>query len=216
VGYGDWYRNLQKNVPGAEFVPVQTFRNKDGRYKKITYPPVGLYIFSPKTAKNTDAVIKYLDWHAQEDVGWTMSFGIEGEHYEMKDGAPLPIDPGYNSKTWGYIIGDLRLLFNGPYPIGTEAEDKILVISQGDLGEFALASKKMAESDGFPEIVFNEEIAAWSKYGPEISKAYDEYWVKMVTASDFEATFAEFMREIKARNIEEVAAEREAYYKKYF
>jgi putative aldouronate transport system substrate-binding protein len=178
---------------------------------------VGLYIMSPATSTNTDAVIKYLDWMAQEDVAWTMNFGIEGEHYEMQDGAPLPIDPEYNRQTMGYIMGDLKLVFNGPpATISSDIIDAITRANNPVLGDEMIAAQEIAARDGFHEIVFNEELAEWSKYGPEIVKAADEYWVRMVMADDFDSAYSAFMEQLEARNIEEVVAEREAYFDRYF
>lgn len=216
VGYGDVYRNLMKNVPGAELAPIEVFQNSEGRYRKTMYPPIGLYNMNPATSDAEVAAIKYMNWMAEEEVGWIMSFGIEGEHYSLQDGVPIPIDPDHNQRTFGYVMGDLRIMWNGPFPVGKEIEDKVTILNNGDLGEFSLASKNMAVQDGMSEIVFNEEIEAWSKHGPELVKAYDEYWVKMVMADDFDAVYAEFMRELEDRGINEVLADREAYYDRYF
>jgi putative aldouronate transport system substrate-binding protein len=214
VTYGDWVRNLLKSVPTANYVPLETFCNKDGRYLKIAYPPVGLYNMSPATSKVTETAVKYMDWMAQKDVSFALTFGIEGEHYKLQDGVPLPIDVTYNAKS-RIMVNDLTIILNG-YPLPAETADKRTLLEYGDIGKPALASRTMAVRDSFPEVLFNEEIKSWSKYGPEIVKTWDEYWVKLIITDSFEATYTDFMSQLKARNIDEVVKERTAYYEKNF
>jgi hypothetical protein len=82
-------------------------------------------------------------------------------------------------------------------------------------GDFRVAAEQIALRGSSPEILLNEEIRAFSRYGAEIVKAADEYWVRMVMAENFDAAYEEFMRELRARNIDAVVAERQAYFERH-
>jgi hypothetical protein len=66
---GDVIRNLMANVPGGNFEPIEVFQNAEGDYPKIMYPPVGLYIMSPSTSDNTDAVVAEREAYYQRYYG---------------------------------------------------------------------------------------------------------------------------------------------------
>lgn len=209
------YGVLTKNIPDAELMPIEVFENSKGEYIKTHYAPAGLYLFVPKTAKNPEAAIKYLNWMAGEEVLNTLSFGIEGEHYKMEDGIPKTIDAKHNADTFAYVAGDMKLILNGtPLSFEQEMANNKLILGE-HLGNFAEQCQTLAAKNGIPQPVFMKELPSESKYGPEIANLCDEYWVKMVTAKDFEATYATFMTELKARGIDEIQAERTAYYNEF-
>lgn len=59
---------LKKNVPTATFVPIDTFINADGKYKKIAYNENGVNVFIPKSSKNAELAIKYLNWMSEPKI----------------------------------------------------------------------------------------------------------------------------------------------------
>src|SRR5690606_4397743 len=80
------------------------------------YPIHGAFVFIPKTCKNVEAAITYLDWLSTEQDGFTLFHGIEGEHFSYdEEGIPRIIDDEYNSIDKDWIRHDLFLVGNQGY-----------------------------------------------------------------------------------------------------
>lgn len=208
------YRALLERNPDAEYIPIEVFDNEDGHYYKSNYAPVGLYMFVPKSAKSPEAAVTYLNWMADYDVAFKLKFGNEGEQYEMQDGVPVVTDPEKTQETFGYISGDLNLLWNGFHPDTSEEiiNAQYLNTAGPELVDFAIASQEMAIKDGVTELVIPHIFESENNYNAELSNTYDAYWSKLITSKDFEKDYETFMNEVKSREIEEILAERTEYY----
>ncbi len=56
---------LAKNIPGAQFVPVNCFDTPEGTYINPTEPLYGMFVMVPATSSDkADACVKYLNWLA--------------------------------------------------------------------------------------------------------------------------------------------------------
>lgn len=82
------YANLAKNVPGAELIPIDPWQNDAGKHPKNGYSPNGMYVIIPKSSKNVDLAIQYLNWMADPKVTLFLQNGEEGVDYNMVDGVP--------------------------------------------------------------------------------------------------------------------------------
>ena len=80
--------DLKKNIPSAELVPVDTIQAIDGLTHKRGSPPTSLFWFIPKTAKNPEAAIRYVNWLAKFENYNFLQIGHEGINHEMIDGVP--------------------------------------------------------------------------------------------------------------------------------
>ena len=82
------YTDLLKNVPDAEWVAVDCFTSSDGITHKISYDPAGVNYFIPKSSKNPQAAMRYLNWLARYENYHFIQTGPEGIVHEMIDGIP--------------------------------------------------------------------------------------------------------------------------------
>lgn len=82
------YANLAKNVPGAQLIPIDPWQNDAGKHPKNGYSPNGMYIIIPKSSKNVDLAIQYLNWMADPKVTLFLQNGEEGVDYNMVNGIP--------------------------------------------------------------------------------------------------------------------------------
>ncbi|WP_284639457.1 extracellular solute-binding protein [Paenibacillus silviterrae] len=80
--------NLTKNVPGAQLIPIDPWQNDAGKHPKNGYSPNGMYIIIPKSSKNIDLAIQYLNWMADPKVTLFLQNGQEGVDYNMVNGVP--------------------------------------------------------------------------------------------------------------------------------
>jgi putative aldouronate transport system substrate-binding protein len=82
------YTDLLKNVPDAEWIAVDCFTSSDGVTHKISYDPAGVNYFIPKSSKNPQAAMRYLNWLARYENYHFIQTGPEGIVHEMVDGVP--------------------------------------------------------------------------------------------------------------------------------
>ncbi len=82
------YTNLKKNVPSAQLIPIDPWQNDAGKHPKYGYSPNGMYIIIPKSSKNVDLAIQYLNWMADPKVTLFLQNGQEGVDYNMVNGVP--------------------------------------------------------------------------------------------------------------------------------
>ena len=64
-------------------------------------------------------------------------------------------------------------------------------------------------------IVCKAVIQSEVKYNEQILSTVNNYWNKLLKASDFEATWTQYVNALKRNGIEEIVKERTAYYNKY-
>ncbi|MDR3283868.1 MAG: extracellular solute-binding protein [Treponema sp.] len=84
--------DLQKNVPGALFVPIDSFPSADGVTHKRGAPVAGgLTIFVPKTSQKLEAALRYVNWLAREENLRFLQFGTEGVNHQMVNGIPRAV-----------------------------------------------------------------------------------------------------------------------------
>jgi putative aldouronate transport system substrate-binding protein len=88
-------RDLWKNAPTAEFIPIEPFTSSQGKFGYVKADLSHKVVVINKAAKNPRACIEFLDWCVTE--GWkTLTFGLEGVHYRLVNGIPQVIDGELN------------------------------------------------------------------------------------------------------------------------
>ena len=210
VGTEGFYGTLKKNVPTAELLPLEVYDHDDGSYYKLEHPPFGFYLMTPKSSKSPESVVKYIDLLCREDIAWKLSFGIEGEHYTLDDyGAPIPIDFEYNSKTLDYTGEDLRLIARPEMMLNADAK-RSLDESKAEMDpyrEFNKMVDELGKRDAVQPFVQLTEIKTISRYMPQLIKLSDQYWVKLITAEDFDSMYEEFIVQLNKNGADKIIEE---------
>ncbi|MDR2397959.1 MAG: extracellular solute-binding protein, partial [Spirochaetaceae bacterium] len=80
--------DLQKNVPGAEMVPIDAIQSSDGITHKSAYDMAGLNYFIPASCKNPEAAMRYINWLARFENYHFLQVGPEGIVHDIVDGIP--------------------------------------------------------------------------------------------------------------------------------
>jgi len=80
--------DLRKNVPTAEWVALDCMTSADGIAHKMCYDPAGVNYFIPRSSKNHDAAMRYLNWLAKYENYHFIQTGPEGIVHNMVDGVP--------------------------------------------------------------------------------------------------------------------------------
>jgi putative aldouronate transport system substrate-binding protein len=143
--------DLQRNVPGADLVPVDAIRGIDGLTHKRGSPPTAMFWFIPKSAKNPDAAIRYVNWLSRFENYNFLQFGQEGINHEIVNGVPK-----IKQATGPWIQNSAG---NGDYAFN---------LNGYDLGDPELNMKALAGSYGWPpEIITNAYIISSTNAVPD-------------------------------------------------
>lgn len=113
--------DLRENVPGAEFVPVDTCTDVNGVTRKSAYDSAGINFFVPASCKNPEAALRYVNWLAKYENYHFLQVGPEGVTHDMVNGIPKikaaaglwvqnsPMNIDYTIHVNGLDLGDPEL-----------------------------------------------------------------------------------------------------------
>lgn len=214
---GSLLQTLKKSEPDAEYVSIAPFKNNlDGQIYNPAYSLNGFYMFIPKTAKNVDACITYLDWLATIEGGFTLYHGFEGEHFEYEDGIPVVKDIEYNASDKDWINNDLFLVGNAGY-YKTENEFNLATAQgYGEWKDYVIDNYSNATTGilRYTSVYSSEKQA---EYATELGLVNDEYMVKSVTCSpeEFDGIIEEWRAALKEAGADEVIEEYTNYYNSF-
>ena len=213
---GSLLKTLQENIPTADVVSIEPLKNvNDGKQYSAAYASGGLIAFCPKTAseEKVEACMTYLDWMCSKDGGFVLYHGFEGEHFEFDGDIPIVKDAEYNAKDKDWIRTDIFLTGNQGY--------------FATVDDFNACTSK--EAPGYEKyVVENYENAlvgtvdhdsvytspSTSDHIADLTSVYDEYKTAVITCTPdaFDATWEEYMDELKKVGVEQIIEERKAYF----
>lgn len=215
---GGLLQNLKANDPDAEFVSIKPMENvNDGVVYNNAYPLNGAFVFIPKTCKNVEAAVTYLDWLATEEGGFTLFHGFEGEHFEYVDGVPVVLDMDHNAETKDWTRHDLFLVGNQGYyekeeDFNNATSKEIPGWEQYVLDNYQNATHgKVLNEPTFASPTATENSA-------NLLATKDVYIVQLVTCepSEFDGIMEEFKAELEKYEIEKILEERTEYYNEFY
>jgi putative aldouronate transport system substrate-binding protein len=100
-GIDSYMKDLMKNVPDANPVPLAAFSTKYGKFGVYQETDANIFVAFNKDMKNPKAAIQYLDWLL--DKGWyALKNGVENTHYKLVSGIPQVIDADKFKKEVAY------------------------------------------------------------------------------------------------------------------
>lgn len=212
------YAMLLKNNPEAEIVAFDPFQNAQGRHPKWRGSKGGAFLMIPSFSKVQEEAVKYLDWMADEDIGFTLMNGIEGENYTLQNGIPVAIDKEYNNENMFNNL-DLSILYNGQDYGSFEKNIESFRVSDSVLGDLRAESKRIAalpDEDLYtnPMDDFDTPVESYIKNKPKLDKKYQELMIKSITAApaEFDAVYDGLVAEYMSIGGDEVTKERETVY----
>ncbi|WP_248924079.1 extracellular solute-binding protein [Paenibacillus hamazuiensis] len=211
---GNVFDTMKKNVPGAEYVSMDAFTNEEGKRPKAIYEPTGLHMMIPKSSKRAVEAIKYLDWMSKNDVLFTLTNGLEGQHYTMENGFPKPIATDEAKKTF-YNNADIAIVINGKDFGSKEKNIEGAAITYPNYKELAKQNIVNALTDGYTPPRFDRPIDADIKYGKITGEKAQETVVKSILAkpADFNKIFDDGVAEYLKIGGQAVIDEKRAAYK---
>jgi putative aldouronate transport system substrate-binding protein len=121
---------LARNVPGAEFIPVDLGLNNLDMMDKV-----GLQIFIPSYSQNQEGALKYLNWLAKPENYQFLQRGTEGVNHNIENGVPRIIgrpagDPWFQNSAQNI---DYTMPMNGVEMGSIELNARVLALSYGSI-----------------------------------------------------------------------------------
>ncbi|MCL2044092.1 MAG: extracellular solute-binding protein [Treponema sp.] len=80
--------DLQRNFPDGMWIAIDSFPSSDGVTHKIAYDQAALSFFIPRSSRNPEAAMRYLNWLARFENYNFIQTGPEGIVHEMVNGVP--------------------------------------------------------------------------------------------------------------------------------
>ena len=199
--YGRGIQNtLKENSPGAEFIPIDPFVNAAGQRAKRSNDPIGYYVFTPRTSKVPDLVVEYLAWMTDQSVLRILRNGYEGIHFTSRteDGIVLGAIPQNdlpNEQKWP--AGDLILVINGTDWGSEEMNNKAIMLSNPEYGQFIIQTNSIANNGRFDVPPITANITSESNLGTTVRNKGNELYVRSIMASpaQFDQVYDQLYRE---------------------
>lgn len=157
----------------AAVPPLATKYGTNGYQKEV--PNYLLTLFN-KDMKDPQAAMKFVDWML--DDGWkTLTYGVEGENYELKDNLPVMINNDVSNKI---------LSFAGEYRIVTQDEltPESLLVKAGDDPNQQKANKLYGDAIKLSEGTVYRKDFPYPPPVPEyqdIASQFQKKWEEVIT-----------------------------------
>lgn len=192
---------LLQNAPDANYVPVDTFKNYEGKYLKEVYNENGLFSFIPKSSKNAELAMKYLNWMANPEVLFFLQFGQEGINHKLIDGIPQGIAQTGENMQMSNLNLDYTLVVNGAELGDTEKNVRTYAaaLAAGDKNyeKLAIDSYKINTTDGYTGFYYGVPNEANIKYGKTLGDMNKQMIDRLVVAkpAEFDALYDKLVKE---------------------
>jgi len=202
-------KDIALNVPGAEFVPVDIFQNKEMMDK------AGLYIFIPSFSKNHIAALRYLNWLAKPENFHFLQFGQEGVNHIIVNGVPNIIerpagDPWFMN-SGGNI--DYTMPMNGVEMGSPELNAGVLALSYGSTPPDVIVNAYMISTRNARAAVYHSTTV--NQYAQTLQDKADQLLTQAITARprDFDSVWDAGIQDWLASGGQEALNERASLYK---
>lgn len=163
-----------------------------------------------------DVALRFLDFMYSKKGSMFQNFGLEGDHYLMKDGLPYYTDKVLKgNETASNILKSAGCNADIPYVQDFWYEEQWL--TEEALKGFELYDKNGYNQTPFPTLSYTkEEKDRYAVLNTTITTYVNEYKQKWVFGtSDVDATFDEYVKQIKDMGIDELTKIQQAAYNRY-
>ncbi|MEK0312608.1 ABC transporter substrate-binding protein [Cohnella sp. 56] len=192
--------SFKKLNPAGEYISVDPIKGPDGFSSDMPDPRIGWCYLIVTDATDADSAVQVLNTMATPDVFKLITFGREGEHYNMKDGIFTPtIQPEEGSK-----------LGLGNFGWYVQRKDAANIKNTPEVTK--MFEQKIASSQPMRDkIVYFKAIdrPEWDKYSEDIKKAREELFWGIITGKtsvDAFDGFAKTYDKLGGKQIDEEAA----------
>jgi putative aldouronate transport system substrate-binding protein len=202
---------LAANVPGAEFVPVDIFQNKEMMDK------AGLHIFIPAFSMNHIAALRYLNWLAKPENYHFLQFGQEGVNHTIVNGVPNTIerptgDPWFMNSANNI---DYTMPMNGTETGSPELNARVLASSYGNTPPDVIVNAYMISTRNARAAAVYQAAITVNQYARILQDKADQLITQAIICNprDFDRIWDDGIRDWLASGGQEAINERASLYK---
>ncbi len=209
-----WLHELQANVPGAELVAIDPFKNSLGKTEKGLYDVAGVNFFVPAASKNVEGALRYVNWLAKFENHYYLQIGDEGVTHEMIDGVPKII-PATNEKIMNSPQNiDYTIMINGIDVEDSSKYGQALAQSYTVDPQLVVDAYNYAMKDGRPAIIVPVTLSVAGPYTQTLVDKGNTLMAEAVTCKpeEFDATWDRNIQDWLASGAQEIIDERTAKY----
>ncbi|MDR1901165.1 MAG: extracellular solute-binding protein [Treponema sp.] len=206
---------LALNVPGAQFVPIDPFKNSEGKTPKDIYDPQGILSFIPVYSKAPEAAMRYLNWLSIFENRYFLQVGPEGIVHDIVDGIPqLKRGEGLWIQNSDQNL-DYTIPING-MDLGDPIKNENSVVNAfpAEYRDLIIEAYAMSLKDGrAPPVVSGVELIEATKY-PELGDKWNDVLVQAITCpiAQFDRVWDDGIKAWLAAGQQAVIDERKAKY----
>jgi putative aldouronate transport system substrate-binding protein len=207
-------RDLKVNVPEAEIVTIDPFKNSAGVTEKRLYDAAGVNIFIPASSKNIEGALRYLNWLAQFENRYYLQIGDEGVTHEMVDGVPKMI-AATNEKIMNSPQNiDYTIIMNGLDIDDESKQAQALAQSYTVETQLIVDAYSNSMKNGRPATIIPVQLSAAGPYTQTLTDMGKTLMAEAVTCSpaDFDKVWDGNIQEWLAAGAQAVIDERAAKY----
>jgi len=205
--------DLQRNVPGAQFVPIDCIQSSNGVTRKLISDKPGLRIFVPAFAKNPIGALQYLNWLSKPENYNFLQIGTPGVNHEIVNGVPSAIarpagDPWIMNSSNNI---DMTIPMNGIELGSAELNARVLALGYANIApEVIVNAYAISTRNGFAPVVYQAVTELGAVYGQTLNDKADAMIAQAVIArtADFDRTWDAGMRDYLQSGAQEVMDER--------
>lgn len=185
---------LTKSFPEADVAVIPFLRNKEGKNSLSVTSGTNWYIVVPKSSKNKENAMKFLNAKMEKETFKTLAIGDEGVHHESKDGKFFPILPKFNEDLTNgssFMTG----VDENTYPTYWQARVRKDPVLQKFFEEYQKnADGAMVEDP----MSFAPPIEAISKNKQKLTKLLDDNIIKIISGAEPVANYDKLLEQWKA------------------
>jgi len=203
--------DLQRNVPGADYIPIDIVQNKDMMDK------VGLQIFIPSFSQNKDAALKYLNWLAKPENYQFLQIGRAGVNHEMVNGVPRTLSVAAGNPWIQNSPNniDYTMPINGVEMGSPELNARVLGLSYGDTPPEVVSNAFVVSTRNARAAAVYQATTTVNQYNMDLQEKADALIAQAVTCrpADFSRIWDAGIRDWLRSGAQEVLNERRSLYR---
>jgi putative aldouronate transport system substrate-binding protein len=203
----DFYTSImKKDFPNAQMIPIPPLTGPDGKKRVIQEQLIGNAAVLSHDTKHAELIIKLFDYVFSDEGKLLMSYGMEGDSYEMKNGKPE-----YTEKMYGPTNSSYQTMFTKYAMFGR----RIPVDPAADIGE--QVNKGTLYADGvklqkphymtpypLPHLTFTEsETDVLKSKETAVKDLSDQYMMKFIMGQESMDNWSKYTEALKKAGLDD-------------
>jgi putative aldouronate transport system substrate-binding protein len=207
--------DLQKNIPDALYVPIDSFPSADGlTHKRGTGATSGLVFFIPSSSKDPKAALRYANWLARSENYYFLQFGPEGIIHEIVNGVPKMKNVGGRWILNSAANIDYTFSINGYVMETPELTARVLANSYPWPPEYITEAYMISSNNAIPEPVVPATLYASGPLTQTLTDKAAVFYIESIVAKpdDFDKVWSNGINDWLFSGAQSIIDERRAKY----